>query len=190
VSAPLQTVSIVDRRGAPAGTLSARLVLARTLPAWMLRLGLAAIAAGIVAVLSTEGVPGGVLIIFGFVALAALLVPASLAAAVLGGGAALVLAVFSDGNPVRPAVLATIVLVHLLHVVTGLVAVIPAGSRIHLTALRRPALRFLGIQAAVFALVALAWRLPRSQTPALIEIAALLGVTGIAALALVLLRRN
>jgi len=161
-----------------------------TVPDWTLRLGLAAVCAAVVAVLSTEGVPPGVLGMLGLIALAAVLVPASPAAAVLGGGAALLLAVYSDGDPVRPAVLACIVLIHLLHVLTGLVAVVPAGSRIHLTALRRPALRFLAIQAAVFALAALAWQLPRTQTPVLIEVTALLAVTALAALALVLLRRT
>lgn len=169
-------ISITDRRG--------------TVPDWILRFTLAAIAAGIVAVLSTEGVPPGALMILGLVALAALLVPASPAAAVLGGGAALLLAVYSDGDPVRPAVLSMIVLVHLLHVLTGLVAVIPVGSRVHLTALRRPARRFLAVQATVAVLALLAWQLPRSETPAVIEIAALLGVTGVAALVLVMLRRS
>jgi hypothetical protein len=175
-SSGVPVISVVGRRG--------------TVPDWTLRAGLAVVAGAIVTVLSTEGLPRGALVIFGLVALTAVLVPASPAAAVLGGGAALLLAVYSDGDAVRPAVLATVVLVHLLHVITALVAVIPAGSRIHLTALRRPALRFLAIQAVVFGLAALAWQLPRSQTPALIEIAALLGVTGIAALVLVLLRRN
>lgn len=172
----MPVVTIVDRRG--------------TMPDWVLRLGLAAVAGGLVAVLSTEGAPPGVLIVLALVALAAVLVPASPAAAVLGGGAALLLAVYGSGDPVRPAVLATVVLVHLLHVLSGLVAVIPMRARVHLTVLRRPALRFAGIQALVFAMAALAWRLPRSETPALIEIAALLGVTGVAAVVLMLLRRG
>lgn len=169
-------VSIMDRRG--------------TVPDWTLRLALALVIAAIIAVLATEGVPPGVLIILGLVGLGGLLVPASAGAVLLGGGAAIMVAVYSGADPVRPAVLAMVVLVHLLHVLTGLVAVIPSRARIHLSALRRPALRFLGIQAVVFALAALAWRLPRSETPALIEIAAVLGVTGIAALVLVLLRRS
>jgi hypothetical protein len=145
---------------------------------------------GLVWVLSTEGVPVGVLFILGLIALAGIAVPASPAATLLGAGAAIVLAVFSNGDPVRPAVLASIVLVHLLHVLTGIVAVLPARSRVHLSALRRPALRFVAIQAVVFALAALAWRLPRSPTPIVVEIAAMLAVTGVAALVLVQLRRR
>jgi hypothetical protein len=159
-------------------------------PDWTLRLLLAAVAGAICAVLSTEGVPPGGLIILGFVGLAALLVPASPAAAVFGGGTAILLAAYSEGDPVRPAVLTCVVLVHLLHVVTGQVAVIPRGTRIHPRALRRPALRFLLIQAAVFALVGLASRLPHTATPTLIGVAALLAVTALAVFVMFLLRRG
>jgi hypothetical protein len=176
MSGPMPVVVIEDRRG--------------TVPEWTLRLALVATSYGLLAVLTTEGVPVGVLIILGLVALAGIVVPASPAAAVLGGGAAILLAVFSDGEPVRPAVLASIVLVHLLHVLSAMVAVLPVGSRIHLSALRRPALRFLAIQAVVFALAALAWRLPRSPTPIVVEVAALLAVTAVAALVLFQLRRR
>jgi hypothetical protein len=164
--------------------------LGATVPDWTLRLLLAAVAGVIGAVLSTERVPPGGLIIIGLVGLAALLVPASPAAAVLGGGAAILLAAYSEGDPVRPAVLACVVLVHLLHVVTGQVAVIPRGTRIHLRALRRPALRFLLIQAVAFALVGLAMLLPRTATPTLIEVAALLAVTALAVFGMFLLRRS
>jgi hypothetical protein len=169
--------SIMDRRGA--------------VPDWSLRLLMAFACVAILAVLWTEGTPPGVLAILALVALSALLVPASPGAGVLGAGAAIVLAVYNDGDSaVRPAVLATVVLVHLLHVVTGLVAIIPRRSYIHLDALRRPALRFVGIQAVVFALAAVAWALPRGPTPVLIEVAALLGLTVVAVMALFLMRRT
>jgi hypothetical protein len=164
--------------------------LGATAPAWTLRLLLAAVAGAICAVLATEGVPPGGLIILGLVGLTVLLAPASPAAAVLGGGTAILLAAYSEGDPVRPAVLACIVLVHLLHVVTGQVAVIPRGARIHPRALRRPALRFLAIQVSVFALVGLAMLLPRTATPTPIEVAALLALTALPVFVMFLLRRG
>jgi hypothetical protein len=164
--------------------------LGAAVPDWTLRLLLAAVAGMLCAMLSTQGLPPGVLIILGLVGLAVVLVPASPAAAVLGGGTAILLAAYSEGDPVRPAVLACIVLVHLLHVVAGQAAIIPRGTRIHLRALRRPALRFLVIQAVVFALVGLAMLLPHAVTPALIEVAALLAVTSLAVFVMFLLRRG
>ena len=173
---PIPVVTVLDRRG--------------TVPDWSLRLLLVAVIGALCAVLSTEGVPPGGLIILGLVGLAALLVPASPAAAVLGGGAAILVSVYSDGDPVRPSVLACVVLVHLLHVVTAQTAIVPRGSRIHPRALRRPALRFLAIQAGVFALVGLASQLPRTPTPTVVEVAALLSVTGLAVFVMFLLRRG
>jgi hypothetical protein len=164
--------------------------LGATVPDWTLRLLLAAVAGMLCVVLSTEGVPPGGLIIFGLVGLAAIFVPASPAATVLGCGTAILLALYSEGDPVRPAVLACVVLVHLLHVVSGQAAVIPRGTRIHPRALRRPALRFVLIQAVVFALVGLAMLLPHAATPMLIEVGALLAVTSLAVFVMFLLRRS
>jgi len=164
--------------------------LGLTVPDWTLRLLLATIAGAICAVLATEGMPPGGLIILGLVGLAVLLVPASPAAAVLGGGTAILLAGYGDGDPVRPAVLACVVLVHLLHVVTGQIAIVPRGTRIHLRALRRPALRFVLIQAVAFALVGLVLLLPRAATPTFIEVAALLAITALAVFVMFLLRRG
>lgn len=174
----------VDQAGVPVVDLGI------TVPDWTLRLLLAAVAGAICAVLSTETVPPGGLIILGLAGLATLLVPASPAAAVLGGGTAVLLAAYGEDDPFRPAVLACVVLVHLLHVVTGQAAAIPRGTRIHLGALRRPALRFLLIQAAVLALAGLAARLPHTATPTLVEVAALLAVTALAVFAMFLLRRG
>lgn len=161
-----------------------------TLPAWSLRPLVGAVASAQLAVLWVDGAPPGALIVLGLIALSAVLVPASPAAGMLGGGAAILLAVFGEGDPVRPMVLATVVLVHLLHVITGVSAVVPQGARIHLGALRRPALRFVVVQGVVLALAGLAALLPRGATPAIVEIAALLGVTIIAAIAVVLLWRQ
>jgi hypothetical protein len=169
------TVTVADWRG--------------TIPDWALRLGLAAVASSLVALLSIDGAPSSLLAVLSLVAVAAVFVPASPASAILGAGVAITFVAYGDGS-IGPAVLAAIPLVHLLHVLTGLVAVIPTGSRVHVRALRRPTLRFGLIQTATLTLTVLAWQLPRTPTPTLLEITALLALITAATLVAVHLTRS
>jgi hypothetical protein len=75
-------------------------------------------------------------------------------------------------------------------VTSAVAAVVPRGARVHLPALRRTAHRFLAVQAGVFALVGVAALLPHGTTPAHLEVATVLGVAALAALAIALLRRR
>ncbi|MPZ83129.1 MAG: hypothetical protein GEV28_23140 [Actinophytocola sp.] len=75
--------------------------------------------------------------------------------------------------------------VHLFHVSCGLAGVLPVTGRVHLRALRKTAVRFVLVQAIVFALVGVAALLPVRQTPAVLEVTALLGLTAIALVILV-----
>ena len=157
-------------------------------PAWSLRLAVAAVAAAMVAVLAADGLPGTPLVVAGLFGLATVLSPGSAAPAGFSALTAL-LALLGGGAQLRPTVLVLVFLVHLLHVTSALAAVVPRGARVHLPALRRAALRFAVIQAAVFTLAGFAALLPSGPTPAHLEIVATLAVAGLAGLAIVLLRR-
>lgn len=159
------------------------------LPAWALRVLLAAASAGIVIVLAVDGAPVAVLVVAGLLAASGVLSPGSAAPAALSGAAAALSAVYAGGVMLRPTVFALIFLVHLLHVSAGLAAVVPRGARLHLVALRRPALRFVAIQVAVFAVAGLASLIPAGRNPVSLEVLAVLGIAATAALAIVLLRR-
>jgi hypothetical protein len=166
------------------------------LPGGVLRLVVAVASAGIVGVLAVDGAPPLVLAIVGLVATFGVLSPGSAAPAALCGLAAIVSTIYAnsgdgdiDGAVLRPTVFLLVFLVHLVHVSCGLAAVVPRGARLHVSALRRPLRRFLLIQAAVFALAGLVAVLPAGRNPAQLEVLAILGITGLAALAIVLLRR-
>jgi hypothetical protein len=161
-----------------------------SVPGWVLRLVVAAVSAAIVAVLGAEGAPIAVQVVFGLLAASGTVSPSSAAPAALGGGGALVSTVYHDGAPLAPAVLALVVLVHLLHVTCGTAAVVPPRARLFLRALRRPLARFVLIQAAVFALAGLVAVVPPGRNPTSVEVLAVLGVAGLAALAIVQLRRR
>ncbi|HEY0640429.1 MAG TPA: hypothetical protein VGD67_22590, partial [Pseudonocardiaceae bacterium] len=118
--------------------------------------------------------------------------PGSAAPAAFGGAAALGLVIVAPGGeePLRPVVLLTVTVVHLVHVLAGTAALLPRSALLHLSALARPLRRFLAIQAGVMALAGLAALLPGGRNPVLLEVLAVLGVAGAAVLAVVLLRRR
>ena len=176
MSAPAPTLSIAD--------------CGIAVPGWALRLLVAAVSAAIVGVLQAEGAPIAVLVLFGFLGASSVFSPSSAAPAALGGIAALVSTVYKTGGALAPAVLALVVLVHLLHVSSGLAAVVPRGARLHLSALRRPARRFVLIQTVVFAMAGISAVLPAGRNPVTIEVIAVLGVAALAVLAIVQLRRR
>jgi hypothetical protein len=159
-------------------------------PGWVLRFAVGVVAAAIVAVLADEGAPTAVQVVFGLLAASSALSPSSAAPAALGGVAALASTVYNAGGVLAPAVLALVALVHLLHVTSGIAAIVPRGARLHLSTLRRPLRRFVVIQAAVFALAGLAAVAPAGRNPVTVEVLAVLGVAGLAVLAIVQLRRR
>ncbi|HET9139299.1 hypothetical protein, partial [Actinophytocola sp.] len=71
----------------------------------------------------------------------------------------------------------------------ALAGLLPARSRVHLSALRAPALRFVAIQAGVFALAGLMAVVSGIRPPAALEFGAVAGVTAIALLVAWLLHR-
>lgn len=161
----------------------------RGFPAWWLRIAIGLVGAAVLVIPSFESTVGGAVVLLAPMILASMWAPASpVPAAVVIGGAVLV-AVAGD-DPLRPVVLAMIPTVYLFHVLCGLAGVLPANGRLHWAALRRPALRFLLVQAVVFALAGLAALLPTGRVPAVVEIGALTGLAALAAVILVLQRRE
>ena len=153
--------------------------VSRGLPGWATRIMVAAAAGGIVAVLVANGIGGAAL---GLVALAVLLSvampssPAPTLVLVLVGLSVLVL----GRDPFAGPVLALIPLVHLFHVSCAIAGTLPAKSRVHLPALRTPALRFVAIQAGVFALAGLLAVAPTGRVPSALEFMAVGGIAVIA----------
>lgn len=159
-------------------------------PAWTIRLVAALAGAGVVWALAVDGAPPSVLVVVGLLGASGVLSPGSAAPAAMCGVAAIVSTVYSDAGALRPTVFALVFLVHLLHVSSGLAAAIPRGARLHTSTLRRPLLRFVLIQAGVLALAGVAAALPAGRNPAQLEVLAALGIAGLAALAIALLRRR
>jgi hypothetical protein len=95
---------------------------------------------------------------------------------------AVCVAVVSE-DPFSIGVLALLPLVHLVHIGSAVAAVIPGTARVHLTALRPAAARFALVQAIVFSLAGVAALVPKTVTPAALEVAALIGAALLAALA-------
>ncbi|TDQ04242.1 hypothetical protein [Labedaea rhizosphaerae] len=158
--------------------------LGRGLPAILLRVLIALTCLGIVGVLALDHTePAGVLVV-AVVAVLSIGLPASPSPAlliVLAAG----LIVVGHKEPLSLAALAMIPLVHLLHVSCGIAGMLPLRARVHLAALRRPAVRYLMVQTGVFLVAGIAALLPEGATPAVLEVLALLSV---AALGLVIAR--
>jgi hypothetical protein len=93
-------------------------------------------------------------------------------------------------EPFDGEVLLMVPMVHLLHVSCGIAGLVPLRSRLHLAALRAPALRFMSIQAGVFALLGVLALTPVEHPPALLELGAIIGVAVMAVLVIVLLNRS
>jgi hypothetical protein len=77
-----------------------------------------------------------------------------------------------------------------LHVLSAYAAIIPAGSRIHLDALKAPAKRFAGVQLSVLALGGIVLLLPGGRTDAAVEVVGLACVVGLVVGVVLLMRRK
>jgi hypothetical protein len=161
----------------PAAVEPAR--LGRGVPAWTLRAAVLLTGALVIAIPSTEGAMWGALFILTPTILASVYAPASPAPIAVVVGAA-VLAALTGDDPLRLTVLALIPTVHLFHLSCGLAGLVPVRGRLHPRALLRPAIRFLVVQAVVFAFVGIAALLPVSQVPAPLEVTGLAGLVVIA----------
>jgi hypothetical protein len=153
--------------------------LGRGVPAWTLRLAVAVTGALVIAIPSTEGAMWGALFILSPAILASIYAPASPVPSAVVIGAA-VLAALTGDDPLRPTVLAMIPAVHLFHLSCSFAGVVPVSGRLHPRAFVRPALRFLVVQAVVFAFVGVAALLPVREIPAVLEVIALAGMLLIA----------
>jgi hypothetical protein len=165
------------------------LELSAGVPGWTLRVLIGLVAAAIITVLLGHGLGGAAVLLLVLSALTSVVMPASPAPALLVTVVAMAV-VAIDADPFGPTVLVLIPLVHLLHVACGIAGLVPARSRVHLAALRVPAVRFAGIQAGVFALAGLLALLPAGRSVAFLEFLAIVGVAAIALLILWLLVRR
>lgn len=162
--------------------------LGRGLPAILLR-GLIAVAClAIIGVLALDGAEQAALFLLAGVSVLSVTMPASPAPAlviVVAAG----LVVVNHSEPLSPAALAMIPLAHLVHVCCAIAGMLPLRARLHLSALKRPAVRYLMVQAGVFLIAGLAALLPEGVTPAVLEVLALLSVAALALLIAKMLRR-
>ncbi|ONI77723.1 hypothetical protein ALI144C_30190 [Actinosynnema sp. ALI-1.44] len=152
------------------------------MPAWTLRGGVACAVALILISLAAQGVgvfPLGIVALLGVLSVTA---PATPAPAFLIVATAVAVAVVSD-DAFDIRVLALVPLIHLVHIGCALTAVIPGTARVHVSALRPAAVRFVLVQLAVAALAAVASLVPETVTPAALEVLALLAATTLAVLA-------
>jgi hypothetical protein len=143
----------------------------------------------LVVVLAKSGVGGPALVVLGIGVLLSVVLPASPAPALVLLLIALAV-VASRWDPFSAPVLVMVPVVHLLHVSCGIAGLVPLRSRLHLSALRAPAKRFVAIQAGVFALVGVLALTPVDRPPAVLELAAIVGVAVIAVLVIGLLNRS
>lgn len=157
------------------------LVVGRGVPASLLRVVILAVGSAIILVLLREGATTGTLVVLLPGVLASAYAPASPVPAGVVIAAAALVALTGD-DPLRPVVLVLIPLIHLFHITCGLAGVLPATGRVHLSALRAPALRFVLVQAAMAVIVVLVALLPAGQTGPLVEAVALAGLAAVALL--------
>ncbi len=157
------------------------LVVGRGVPSVLLRVAVFVVGLAIVLVPLLEGTTLGTVVVLVPAVLASVYAPASPAPAGVVVVVALLIAL-ADGDPLRAAVLVLIPLVHLFHVTCAIAGVVPSDGRVHVSALRAPALRFVSVQAVVFALAGLAALLPAGRVPVAFEIVGLAGLAGIGVL--------
>jgi hypothetical protein len=153
------------------------------LSAWWLRAAIAVVGAAVLGALELQGLGFSLMIVFAVVLAVTVAMPSSPGMTVLIGGAAVATA-FMDGNNLSVEAVLLIPLLHLGHVLAGIAGVLPVGARLHLSAFRRPLRRYLLIQVAVLALVAVAVLLPAGRIDPIVEVAGLLAAAGIALVAL------
>jgi hypothetical protein len=153
------------------------------LSAWWLRAAIAVVGVAVLGALELQGLGFSLMIVFAVVLAVTVAMPSSPGMTVLIGGAAVATA-FMDGNSLSVEAVLLIPLLHLGHVLAGIAGVLPVGARLHLSAFRRPLRRYLLIQVAVLALVAVAVLLPAGRIDPIVEVAGLLAAAGIALVAL------
>jgi hypothetical protein len=158
-------------------------------PGWLLRLALLTAASGAVGTLLGDGLSTLVLIALLCLALLTAALPASPAPALLIAAVVITVTVVG-GDPLRPVVLVEIPLVHLVHSLAAISALLPVRSIVRPAALARPARRFLLVQVAVFAVVAVAGVLPAGRNTTIVELAGLIAASGLVLLAIRLLTRG
>ena len=153
------------------------------IPAWWLRAAIGLVGLLALVLLALQGLGFTLLIVFAVIVAVAVALPSSPGMTVLIGGAAVATA-FMDGADVSVEAVLLIPVLHLGHVLAGIAGVLPIGARLHLSAFRRPLRRYLLIQVAVLALVAVAMLLPAGRIDPIVEVAGLLAAAGIALAAL------
>jgi hypothetical protein len=163
------------------------LVVGRGMPAFALRVAIFVVGIAIMVVHLREGVTVGTFVVLLPAVLASVYAPASPAPAGVVVVTAVIAAVAGD-DPLRTEVLVLIPLVHLFHILCGLAGAVPAAGRVHLRALRAPALRFLLVQAFMAAVVLVVTLLPAVRAVPLFEAVALVGLA-VVALVIVWLQR-
>ena len=163
--------------------------LGRGMPAWSLRVAVLVAGVFVIAIPTADGALLGTWFIMAPLVVIAIYAPASPAPSGLVIAAAVMVALLGD-DPLRPAVLLMIPAVHLFHVTCGLAGLVPVRGRLHVSALLRPALRFVLVEAIVFAFVGVAALLPTDAVPATLEIAALAGLVVVAVIILVWHRQS
>ncbi|MEJ2857166.1 MULTISPECIES: hypothetical protein [unclassified Saccharothrix] len=163
--------------------------LRRGWPGWVFRAAIGVVGLATAGVLYAEGVMVTPLVLYVGLTAVAAAIPASAAAALLVAYPPVALVVLG-GEPVRPAVLVLVALVHLLHLLCAYAALVPTRSRIHPSALRPAALRYAAVQAGVLVSAGLLLLLPGGRTDAVVEVIGLACAAGLVIGAVVLLRRR
>ncbi|WP_309115679.1 hypothetical protein [Saccharothrix sp.] len=163
--------------------------LRRGWPGWLFRAAVGVVGLAAAGVLYAEGVTITPLVLYVGLTAVAAAIPASAAAALLVAYPPVALVVLG-GEPVRPGVLVLVALVHLLHVLCAYAALVPTRSRIHPSALRPAALRYVAVQAGVLALAGVVLLLPGGRTDAAVEVIGLACAAGLVLGAVVLMRRR
>lgn len=161
---------------------------AMTVPGWSLRVAVGAVSLTVPALVYLDGAVPVFVALLVAVALVGAGLPDSPAAGVLIGGAGVLVAVHG-GDPLRPEVLVLVPACHAVHVLAAVAAVVPPGARVRPAALRRPALRWAGVQAAVLGLAGGLALVPSGRNPATLELLALVAVVLLGTVAVVLVRR-
>ncbi|ONI86198.1 hypothetical protein ALI22I_26215 [Saccharothrix sp. ALI-22-I] len=139
--------------------------------------------------LVANGVEWLAIVLYGVLAAAAVVIPASAAVALIIAYPAVAM-VFVDGETSWAGVLALVVLLHLLHVLSAYAAIVPIWSRIHLEALKAPAKRFAAVQLSVLALAAVVILLPGGRTGEVVEVIGLACALGLVVGVVLLMRRK
>ncbi len=151
-------------------------------PVWVLRGGIVIAIGLIVLLLRTQHVAAFPVLAIATFGILSALAPASPAPAFVIVATA-VSAATSGTDPFALNMLALLPLIHLVHIGSAISATVPATARVHPSALRPAALRFILVQASVFAIAAVAAIVPATVTPTALEVAGLAGVAVLAALA-------